>query len=257
MSEQIKLIELIEELAMNAWPAEIVDDLDGWKLRWHKMSSRRVNSVWTNDWSGQMPLAIKLEKVEFFYALRGQLARYQICPAALPPGLDEVLEARGYTVDALTAVQVADVGDVVAKSSSARDQVVDIKLFETLEDEWLEGCCWVQNGNLKNVSTQREALARVSVPSVNVLVRVNGEVATVGRGVLERGWLGVFGMATGDEFRRQGLATAALGALATWGQTHGAAKMYLQVMENNPGARALYEKVGFETLYEYHYREQK
>ncbi len=252
---RIDEIKLIEELAMNAWPAEVVDDLDGWKLRWHKMSSRRVNSVWPNAWDGQMPLALMLEKVAFFYALRGQPARYQICPAALPPGLDEVLETRGYTVDALTAVQVAEVENVIQHAFPAEGQG-DIQMFETLEEAWLEGYCFLQEGNWKSVPSRREAYARVMVPSVYALARVGGQVAAVGRGVLERGWVGVFGMFTGPEFRRQGLAKAILGSLAVWGQDNGAQKMYLQVMENNPGARALYEKVGFATRYHYHYREQ-
>ena len=91
MTEQIRLIE---ELAMNAWPAELIEPLDGWWMRWHRMTSRRVNSVWPNAWGGRIPLAIKLEKVEQFYMLREQPARYQICPAALPEGLDDVLEVR-------------------------------------------------------------------------------------------------------------------------------------------------------------------
>ncbi|MCB9134199.1 MAG: GNAT family N-acetyltransferase [Anaerolineales bacterium] len=246
-------IKLIEELALRAWPAEIADALDGWWMRWHKVSSRRVNSVWPNAWDGMVPLALKLEKVEFFYAMRGQPARYQICPAARPAGLDEVLEARGYTVDARTAVQVAEVDKVIQAAQPAQ---AEVKLFETLDDEWLEGYCWVQEENLKSFPSRREALARVAVPSVYGLVYVDGEVAAVGRGVFERGWMGVFGMATGAGFRRQGLATSILGALAARGQESGAEKMYLQVMENNSGAQALYGKLGFSTLYHYHYREQ-
>ena len=248
-------IRWIETLAMNAWPAEILDELDGWKLRWHRMSSRRVNSVWPNEWGGEIPLAVKLEKVEYFYTLRGQPARFQICPAALPSGLDEVLEARGYTVDALTAVQTASVKKVL-KQAYKGGLGVEVKVFERLEEEWVAAYCLVQEAGVKNVPARKEALGRVSVPGVYVLVRVNDDVAAVGRGVLERGWLGVFGMTTGNEFRRRGLATLVLGALAGWGQAHGAAKMYLQVMENNAGAKALYAKVGFETLYQYHYREQ-
>lgn len=249
-------IRLIEELAMRAWPAEIVDEVDGWKLRWHKMSSRRVNSVWPNAWGGKVPLALKLEKAEFFYAMRGQPTRYQICPAALPVGLDEVLEARGYTVDALTAVQVAEVAGVI-QAAFARGARAEIQLFETLTEEWLEGYCLAQEGNLKSLESRSEALGRVRVPSVYALGRVGGEVAAVGRGVWEQGWLGVFGMSTQREFRRQGWATSILGELAGMAQAYGIKQMYLQVMENNPGAKALYAQMGFKTKYHYHYRELK
>ena len=255
-------IRLVEKLAMNAWPAEVVEPLDGWRMRWHRAPSRRVNSVWPNEWEGQIPLAIKLERVEFFYALREQLARYQICPAAQPAGLDEILEARGYTVDARTAVQVAEVRKVLERLRPSLlppmgEERKDIQVFEMLTDEWLEGYCLAQDASLNQMSYRRLALSLVQEPSVYVLVQVDGQDAAVGRGVLEQDWLGVFGMSTRAEFRRRGLATSVLSTLARWAQEHGAGQMYLQVMENNPGAKALYENVGFETLYHYHYREKK
>jgi len=254
MTEQIRLIE---ELAMNAWPAELIEPLDGWWMRWHRMTSRRVNSVWPNVWGGQMPLALKLEKVEQFYMLRAQPARYQICLAALPEGLDAVLEARGYTMDAVTAVQVADSVEVAARTGLfVSPPGYQVHIFETLADEWLEGYCLAQDVGVENVPPRRETLKRIKVPSIYVLTSVNGAMAAVGRGVLERGWLGVFGMSTRIEYRRRGLATLVLGTLAAWAQTHGAEKLYLQVMEINPAAKRLYEKLGFKTLYHYHYREQ-
>jgi ribosomal protein S18 acetylase RimI-like enzyme len=62
-------------------------------------------------------------------------------------------------------------------------------------------------------------------------------------------------MATRPEFRRRGCAAAILHALARWSQRHQVTQMYLQVMENNRPALALYAQVGFETRYHYHYRE--
>jgi ribosomal protein S18 acetylase RimI-like enzyme len=69
--------------------------------------------------------------------------------------------------------------------------------------------------------------------------------------------VGVFGMATVPAFRRRHAATAVLDALAAWGQERGASRLYLQVMQDNLPALALYERAGFTTLYEYYYREKK
>jgi ribosomal protein S18 acetylase RimI-like enzyme len=73
--------------------------------------------------------------------------------------------------------------------------------------------------------------------------------------VADEDWIGLFCMATRPEFRRRGAATAVLRALAGWGRHQGAARAYLQVMDDNLPARSLYARAGFETLYHYHYRE--
>jgi RimJ/RimL family protein N-acetyltransferase len=55
-------------------------------------------------------------------------------------------------------------------------------------------------------------------------------------------------------WRRQGAATAVLHALASWADKQHAHGLYLQVMRDNLAALALYERVGFTPLYDYHYR---
>lgn len=249
-------IRFLEELAMRAWPPEEVDEVDGWRLRWHRVASRRVNSVWPNAWGGKMPLALKLQRVEAFYFLRGQPVCYQICPAALPAGLDQVLEARGFEKKTETAVQVAKTSP--REAVSGREQPIEVTIFETLTQKWVEGYCLAQGETLAQVPARWDALSRIEQRVVYAMVRAeNGEPAAVGRGVLDQDWLGIFGMATGAEFRRKGYARAILSALSGWAYEHGAQNMYLQVMENNPGAKALYGQMGFTTKYHYHYRELK
>ncbi len=83
----------IEELALNAWPPAVTQLVDGWQLRFNWDVTRRANSVWPNQAGNRHTLAEKLEWVEDFYTRRGQPARYQICPAAQPPHLDDILQS--------------------------------------------------------------------------------------------------------------------------------------------------------------------
>ncbi|MBW8010643.1 MAG: hypothetical protein FVQ83_05285 [Chloroflexi bacterium] len=77
-------IYLIEELSANAWPTDVVQVVDGWRLRYAASVSRRLNSVWPNLNGGKITLERKLDIVEDFYSRRGVRTRYQMCPAARP-----------------------------------------------------------------------------------------------------------------------------------------------------------------------------
>lgn len=242
----------IETIAMHAWPAREIVPLDGWLLRTHPAPSRRVNSVWPNGWEGRLPLVIKIERVEGFYKALDRPARYQVCPVARPEGLDAVLAARGYRLEAPTFVQIAETESVIRDAQPASEAVLEV--FETLTDPWLSAYCRAQGAPISEIADRRAALVRIEQPVCYVQASVDGEAVAVGRGVLEAGWMGIFGMATHTSCRRQGLGSAVLHALATCAHERGVRDLYLQVMENNPPARALYAGAGFETLYGYHYR---
>ncbi|HVI02546.1 MAG TPA: GNAT family N-acetyltransferase [Enhygromyxa sp.] len=53
-------------------------------------------------------------------------------------------------------------------------------------------------------------------------------------------------LAVGPRWRRQGIATALIDAVATWARQRGARELQLDVWEANVGALRFYENVGFE-----------
>ena len=66
--------------------------------------------------------------------------------------------------------------------------------------------------------------------------------------------MGLFEVGTVPAQRRRGLATAVVEDLLAWGAGQGAERAYLQVMEANSPARALYARLGFQEAYRYWYR---
>jgi ribosomal protein S18 acetylase RimI-like enzyme len=79
-------------------------------------------------------------------------------------------------------------------------------------------------------------------------VRVEvGEGLATGEAALDGDWLGLHNLQVAEEHRRQGLGTAALGALLEWGAEQGATTAWLHVEVDNDAARALYDRVGFRT----------
>ncbi|MFT2690269.1 GNAT family N-acetyltransferase [Clavibacter zhangzhiyongii] len=90
---------------------------------------------------------------------------------------------------------------------------------------------------------ERDASADGSAPRVLATARL----------ALVDGWGGLFAVATRPEARRRGLSRAAMGAVVRAGLDRGISALWLQVVEENAGARALYSGLGFAPVSRYAY----
>ena len=247
------LIHQLESLSFNAWPAAMVRLVDGWRVRYNWQVTRRANSVWPNETNKRLPLTKKLAMVEEFYEHWGHRARYQICPAALPTNLDDILAEREYTSKARTAVQTALLETVL--NQTAPNPAVAVAVTETVDQLWLTSYRQIEGLSQQVAGVRASILRRIQPNTGFALLQVAGRPVAVGLAVAEQGWSGIFCMATHVDFRRQGAATTILHALAGWSKEQGASQLYLQVMDENEPARRLYARAGFDTVYHYHYRE--
>jgi GNAT superfamily N-acetyltransferase len=252
MSAAVERARELEEVAGRAWVAAEEEPLGGWRLRASSGVTQRGNSVWPNSDDGSLSLEAKLTAVEAFYAARGLPARYQMTVAAVPADLDAELAARGYALICPCLVMTAAVGEVTAQAGEGDGVMV----AEAPDEAWLDAWLSLEDVRPEQRAARTAFLGRTKAAQVFAAGRVEGVTAAVGRGALDGGWLGVFGMATRPAFRRRGLARAVLGALAAWGAVRGAGRMYLQVIEANVSARALYDATGFTVHHGYHYRER-
>jgi ribosomal protein S18 acetylase RimI-like enzyme len=248
----IDLVHRLEDCAARAWPAAHVSDVDGWLLRRNDGVTRRANSVLPNRSDGRLSLAERLARVEDQYRQHGLPARYHMSPASQPEHLDDVLAARGYAAGAHTRVQVAALGILLAATAGPHADRVTVA--DRLEGRWMATYCRADGFGDREAAGREGILRRIGSATGYALLELDGEPAAVGLGVREAEWVGFYCMATRPEYRRRGAATAVLHALARWGERHAASRAFLQVMEDNPVALALYVRVGFETLYRYHYR---
>lgn len=243
------LLLTIEELALNSWPALVSQQLEGWRLRAANGVSRRGNSVFAG---APMPRYERWhDEVRDFYRRHGLPSRFYVSDAS-PEGLDDMLAGRGYEAEAPTVVQVAPcsrVLDVLPPSPGFQ-----IRFFDRLEPEWLEAFIQAEGHEAWKKETYGQIMAAIGPRKVFVLAEVDGRPAGVGSSVAERGWAGLFNLATVPAYRGKGIAAQITRELTTWAQSNGAENLYLQVMENNAPALRLYERWGFTRLYGYHYR---
>src|SRR5689334_11299148 len=90
-----QLLEL-EQLVVDAWPADETFELDGWLLRKSGGPTNRGNSVSTLRVKGRLPLDARIEQTEAWYRARNRAISFQLGPCAAPRELDAALAARGY-----------------------------------------------------------------------------------------------------------------------------------------------------------------
>jgi len=239
-----------EERAARAWPETGHLMLDGWRLRHSPgVPNRRANSVLPIHPLTARDVEAAIDQVETFYGDRDLPSRFMVSPASTPENLDHILERHGYCIDAPTDVQWADTVDV-GRMAGVEHQV---SLSSQPDMDWMKVCMeGVKDSD--EIARKRNLIQRIGAEFTLARIAVDGQTVSVGLGVNDTGWTGIFCMHTLHDHRRRGYACSVLGALTRWGQEKGASKMYLQVEHSNPGARAFYERSGFLSRYGYHYR---
>jgi GNAT superfamily N-acetyltransferase len=180
-------------------------------------------------------------------------SRYQIS-AASPPELDNLLEERGYTSISETSVMVGTVQDVLDLARSTPES--EVTLQDRVSDNWLALFLDAEGFPTAQESSYRHTFSSLGPAAAYATAIIDNQAAGVGMSVAERGWAGLFSIVTFPTFRRQGIATAIVRALAAWARQHGSKHLYLQVVATNEPAVNLYKQLGFNSLYSYHYREK-
>jgi GNAT superfamily N-acetyltransferase len=248
-------VRLLDELGANATAVTTVQLVDGWWLRAADLAPyAAANSALPlgGDSSG---LESRIALVEDFYRERDLPIRFQMSPAALPVGLDEMLETRGYDIEQPTLVLVAETER--AAEHTARADAVAVTVGDGIDEYWIAeyaSAFGEDQGERERLRAYAHLLREIGPRVAAAVLRVDETAAAIGLVVLERGWAGVYAMGTRPEARRRGAATAVLNGLARWAHGQHASRMYLQVEATNDGARQLYTRAGFDVAYRYHYR---
>ncbi|MFF8970512.1 GNAT family N-acetyltransferase [Streptomyces sp. NPDC014995] len=210
--------------------------------------TRRANSVLPLGDPG-LPLDEALDVVRRWYGERGLPAYVQTATGA--EGTQELLcaelERRGWVREVTAELWIGALAPV-----ADRVEAEGVVLAREADEAWL-------------ARYQRKGVTEVALkvlgsgPSV-WFASVPGEggaaPAAIGRCVVDGRWAGFAAVEVDPEQRRRGLATVVMAALARRALEEGASAAWLQVEEDNAGARALYGGMGFGAHHAYHhYRE--
>jgi GNAT superfamily N-acetyltransferase len=157
---------------------------------------------------------------------------------------------------------------VVAHYEALGQRPIAAVLPDSDEDALFRGHGWVLESHdhdtvfkIAGVAAVRRQLAR-DVPGAEL--RVDGRLATARIGDVASGvaavdgdWAGFRSIDVAPAQRRQGLGLAVMAALVGWASEQGATTAYLQVLGDNAGAHALYDRLGFVEHHRYRYLAQR
>ena len=244
------MIKQIEDMSLNAWPSHKMELYDGWILRFSYFYTHRTNSVEqfgpsSLTWREKIPYCEKL------YKRLGTPAVFKISPL-VSPDFDYVLENRNYQIQHVTNVMTIDLEKANLDTS---DDLVTCT--SDIPPQWID--------SLLSMKRTKNPLHRMIVPSmyrailketVCASIIQNGEIVATGLGILDREYIGIYAIHVREDYRRMGYARQICTRLLKEGYKHGAEKAYLQVVENNYSAQALYESLGFKQIYTYWFRVQ-
>ncbi|MFJ6747097.1 GNAT family N-acetyltransferase [Streptomyces sp. NPDC091266] len=246
----------LQEVAARGWPATETERLGEWTLRASGGFTRRANSVLPIGGPG-VPLDTAVERITHWYGERGLPAL--IVVATGHTDTDESLAAelaeRGWADERHTTVRTAALAPLAdtgadAPPGSAGDASARVVLTRQPDAGWfaLYNRAGEPTPEALKVLTGGPSVWFATVPGAD------GRAAAIGRLVTDGRWAGFSAIEVDPARRRQGLATLVMAALAERALQEGASAAYLQVEADNPGAGALYERLGFTVHHRYHYR---
>ncbi|MEU9588684.1 GNAT family N-acetyltransferase [Streptomyces sp. NPDC048193] len=234
--------------AARAWRPVESEWLGEWELRAAAGFTRRANSVLPLGDPG-MPLDDALAAVRRWYGERGLPAYVQTATGA--EGTQELLcaelERRGWVREVTAEVWTGGLAPVADRAEGT-----GVVLSREAGEAWL--------GRYRRKGLSDVALRVLnSGPSV-WFATVPGAgtpgteaPAAIGRCVVDGRWASFAAVEVDPGQRRRGLATEVMAALARRALDEGASAAWLQVEEDNAGARALYAGMGFSAHHAYHH----
>lgn len=239
----------IEEAGLNALQTQRQLFYDGWLLRLSAGKAKRARSV-NACFGSTLPLAHKIDHCERIYAQHGLTPLFRMTPFDRPADLERALAAGGYEAFDETLVQAARLEEAPA----IPEALVGLEVAALGVDAFVEAVGELRASSASQRDAHRERLHNSPLEKRCVAIRAAGRVVCTAQVAIEGDLVGVYDVVTAEDARGRGHATLACRSLLSWAWQHGANIAYLQVSEDNSPAIAIYRKLGFATVYAYHYR---
>lgn len=231
----------LERSAYATWSPDERIDIGGWTVMSNGGWTRRVNSAGAVG-APETSLAVR-DAIASWLAERGSPFVVRVTPLLDPGVVDEIVASWGLEREDETLVMTASV--------LARADAAAVELVDPADRAFTDDLHRLTGRGPSAVDPWLRILRRMGKRATGLWIpgRACGVVA------IEGGLAPVYSVAVDPGHRRQGLATQIMAAAAAWSGDWGASTQFLQVLGTSAAALALYEGLGFEVCYRYHYLE--
>lgn len=244
-----ELARRIEDAGLNASAPPQQAFVDGWLLRLSPGRAKRARCVNALQ-RGRLSVSDMLARCRAAFAAAGLPLIVRITPFTQPPELDAQLALFGWRrFDDTHVLALVHLDALPAQPTpTARLRRVDGAHYAQTVGR-------LRGSSPEQVAAHTERLLQSHVTyQGHVLEDASGTLLACGQIALEDGLAGLYDVFTPEAQRRRGHARRLCLALLHAAREQGARHAYLQVSADNTAALSLYERLGFQLAYSYHYR---
>lgn len=240
-------VRRLEAVGFRAWPSAFVQYDGSWQIRLTEgHPSKRLNCVVPLDPSDHKDMDDRLAKATAKFEAVGQTLTIRETPLA-PPVLMDHLRKSGWSRFETVRVLTVDIETAALPDTMDHLPMQDAARFS-------EACAVLRAGGSDNASVIASILSRIKpVAGYFLIDDVEHGPRACALCVQDNDLAGIQSLAVAPEVRRTGLGTELLSAALRWARLRGAKTAWLQVSAMNDPALALYARLGFGLVYEYHY----
>lgn len=275
MRMDFPLIRQLEAISFRAWPATKVSYNGTWLVRLTPQhSSKRLNSVNPLDPGDNARIPERIEALRQFYSKNGQSAVsgsslseapvFRLSPLA-PPELEKYLEEHGWQNIGITHVMIRDLPDSLSDSLAINDaadwnafkirQETDICKFAAISMLTHKKKTEKEPAENLNASVALvKVIKQITLPKTMLVFKLGDEAIASALIVHDGRWSGLLDIAVRPDCQGQGIGHKLIRQCLHIAVQQGSEKIWLQVEQSNIIALSLYEKLGFNHAYQYHYR---
>jgi GNAT superfamily N-acetyltransferase len=238
-------IAALERACLTAVPAQRVAFDGSFVVRGFLGGTGRANAASSLSAETDKDLSARIARIENRYAALGLPVRFRSTPLD-PPGMAELLTARGYVRKDETIIFLAPIHDVARADKAAR-------VLTAPDEDWMAVTATAEHQVPARRAEKERAVGMMMVPAAWLVLYEDAKPVACISVVADGPLAGFFDLAVVPEARRQGLGSRITRAAAQWAAAQGAEWLWAQVASANRASCAAQQSLGMREAYRYVY----